>query len=184
MCHDHICLWLIMPKCKHNVLDFSDYVGRPNKFWPKKRKNNIYIYIYIYIIDIFIYLNTSMRQTVSSHHRHTEFSTEPLKHQSLQCKIFGRPINLQLELFAMGPVQFSWPRGVAENWFTKLDFGEHFVSFSWEKNSKTQSSLNFLQSGPRKFTKLIFSGLAPIQWVLIQVDNVFWFDSGKVWTTS
>ena len=33
---------------------------------------------------------------------------------------------LMLELFAMGPVQF---RGVAENWFTKLDFGELFVSF-------------------------------------------------------
>ena len=29
------------------------------------------------------------------------------------------------------------------------------------KNSKTQSSLNFLQSGPRKFTKLIFFGIGP-----------------------
>ena len=28
-----------------------------------------------------------------------------------------------LELFVMAPVQFSWPRGVAENWFTKLGFG-------------------------------------------------------------
>ena len=31
------------------------------------------------------------------------------------------------------------------------------------KNSKTESSLNFLQSGPRKFTKSDFSGLAPIR---------------------
>ena len=64
--------------------------------------------------------------------------------------------------------------------------------FPWKKNSKSQSSLNFLQSGPRKFTKkksdffgigpnpagsdsiydpgnllnLIFSGLAPIRRVL------------------
>ena len=28
-----------------------------------------------------------------------------------------------LELFAMGPVQFSRPRGVTENWFTELGFG-------------------------------------------------------------
>ena len=34
------------------------------------------------------------------------------------------------EPFAIGPVQFSWPRGVAENWFTKPGFWEHFVSFS------------------------------------------------------
>ena len=34
------------------------------------------------------------------------------------------------------------------------------------KNSKTQSSLNFFQSGPRKFTKSDFSGLAPIRRVL------------------
>ena len=35
------------------------------------------------------------------------------------------------------------------------------------RNSKTQSSLNFLQSGPRKFSKSDFSGLAPIRRVLI-----------------
>ena len=34
------------------------------------------------------------------------------------------------------------------------------------KNSKTQSSLNFLQSGLRKFTISDFSGLAPIRRVL------------------
>ena len=40
------------------------------------------------------------------------------------------------ELFAMGPVQFSWPRGVAENSFTKPGFWEHFVDFSQEKTAK------------------------------------------------
>ena len=34
------------------------------------------------------------------------------------------------EPFATGPVQFSGPRGVAENWFTKPGFWEHCVSFS------------------------------------------------------
>ena len=68
------------------------------------------------------------------------------------------------ELFAMGPVQFSWPRGVTENSFTKPGFWEGCVGFP-RKNSKTQSSLNFLQSGPRTFTKSDFSGLAPIRWV-------------------
>ena len=69
-------------------------------------------------------------------------------------------------LFAMGPVQFSCPRGVAENSFTKPGFWEHFVDFTQKKSSKTQSSLNFLQSRPRKFTKSDFSGLAPIRRVL------------------
>ena len=54
---------------------------------------------------------------------------------------------------------------MAENSFTEPGFWEHFVSFP-RKNSKTQSSLNFLQSGPRKFSKSDFSGLAPIQRVL------------------
>ena len=54
---------------------------------------------------------------------------------------------------------------------TKPGFWEHSASSSWEKkNSKTQSSLNFLQSGPRKFTKSDFSGLALIRrvWILLQ----------------
>ena len=42
------------------------------------------------------------------------------------------------ELFAMGPVQFSWPRGVAENSFTKRGFWEHFVDFSQEKQQNTE----------------------------------------------
>ena len=41
-------------------------------------------------------------------------------------------------------------------------FGSVFL-FSPRKSSKTQGSLNFLQSGPPKFTKLTFSGLAPIR---------------------
>ena len=46
-------------------------------------------------------------------------------------KIFAGVEYLNMsELFAMGPVQFSWPRGVAENSFTKPGFWEHFVDFS------------------------------------------------------
>ena len=55
------------------------------------------------------------------------------------------------------------PAGWRGNCFTKLGFGEHFVGLSWEKKSKTKSSLNFHQSGPLKFTKSNFSGLAPVQ---------------------
>ena len=55
------------------------------------------------------------------------------------------PVNPQeehkSEPFAIGPVQFSWPRGVAENWFTKPDFGS-ILSIFPRKNSKN-----------RKFTK-------------------------------
>ena len=54
---------------------------------------------------------------------------------------------------------------MAENSFTNPGFWEHFVIFP-RKNSKTQSSLNFLQFGPRKFRKSDFSGLAPIRRVL------------------
>ena len=42
-----------------------------------------------------------------------------------------------------------------------------------KKNSKTQRSLNFLQSGPQKFTKSDFSQLAPIQRVLSDVKTQF-----------
>ena len=38
----------------------------------------------------------------------------------------------------MGPVQFSRPRGVAENSFTKPGFWEHFVVFSQEKQQNTE----------------------------------------------
>ena len=55
-----------------------------------------------------------------------------------------------LEPFAVGPAQF---RG-------------HLADFPG-KQSKTRSSINFVQSGPPKFTKCDFSGLAPIRQVLI-----------------
>ena len=48
--------------------------------------------------------------------------------------------DLPSEPFAIGPVQFSRPRGAAENWFAKLGFWEHFVSFSSEKQQNTEFS--------------------------------------------
>ena len=44
--------------------------------------------------------------------------------------------NFNSELFALGPVQFSRPRGVAENCFIKPGFWEHFVDNSQEKTAK------------------------------------------------
>ena len=38
----------------------------------------------------------------------------------------------------MGPVQFSCPRGVAKNSFTKPGFWEHFVDFSQQKQQSTE----------------------------------------------
>ena len=58
------------------------------------------------------------------------------------------------KLFAMGPVQFSWPRGVAENVFTKPGFWEHFVDFP--RKQQTQSSLNFFSRHPGNLLNLIF----------------------------
>ena len=46
------------------------------------------------------------------------------------------------------------------------DFGSILSVFP-RKKSKTQSSLKFLQSGPQKFSKPDFLGLAPIRRVLI-----------------
>ena len=66
------------------------------------------------------------------------------------------PVRLS-ELFAMGPV----PRRVAENSCAKPGFWEHFVDSSKEEKQK-QSSLNSLQSRPRKFTKSDLLRLAPI----------------------
>ena len=43
----------------------------------------------------------------------------------------------------------------------KPGFWEHFVSVSYEKQQNIWSSLNFLQSGPRKFTKSDFFGIGP-----------------------
>ena len=46
------------------------------------------------------------------------------------------------------------------------DFGSILSVLPRKNNANTQSSLNFLQSGPRKFSKSDFSGLAPIWRVL------------------
>ena len=64
------------------------------------------------------------------------------------------------------PVQLGDPAGWPKIRLLNRDFGSILSVFP-RKNSKTQSSLNFLQSGPRKFTKSDFSGLAPIRRVLI-----------------
>ena len=69
----------------------------------------------------------------------------------------------------MGLVQFSRPAGSPKIRLLNRAFGNILSIFPW-KNSKTQSSLNFLQSGPRKFTKSDFSGLAPIRRVLKSLE--------------
>ena len=56
---------------------------------------------------------------------------------SLKPQIVGVAIMIS-ELFAIGPVQFSWPRGVAENSFTKPGFWEHVVHSSQEKQQNTE----------------------------------------------
>ena len=59
------------------------------------------------------------------------------------------------ELFAMGPVQFSWPTGVPKIRLLNRDFG-HILSIFPRKNSKTQSSLNFFSPDPGNLLNLIF----------------------------
>ena len=82
----------------------------------------------------------------------------------------------------MGPVQFRWPHGVAENSFTKLGFGENFVDFP-RKKSKTQSSLNFLRSGPRKFTKSDFwIGPDPVSSELRPPQTLYLLGKGETQT--
>ena len=72
---------------------------------------------------------------------------------------------------ALKVTDLSWPVLVDPAEWSKIgllnrDFGSILSVFP-RKNSKTESSLNFLQSGPRKFTKSDFLGLAPIRRVLI-----------------
>ena len=57
------------------------------------------------------------------------------------------------------------PAGWPKIGLLSRDFGSILSVFP-RKKSKTQSSLNFLQSGPPKFSKSDFSGLAPIRRVL------------------
>ena len=59
------------------------------------------------------------------------------------------------EPFAIGPVQFSWPRGAAGNWFTKPGFWEHFVSFL-EKKAKHRVHQIFFSHDPGNLLNLIF----------------------------
>ena len=65
-----------------------------------------------------------------------------------------------LELFAMGPLQFSWPRGVPENWFTKPGFWEHFVSFSQEKQQNTEFT-KFSSVRTPEIYQIWFFGIGP-----------------------
>ena len=83
----------------------------------------------------------------------------------LKKSLFGRFWVSFRTVFQQGQSNLVDPAEWPKIGFTKPDFWEHFVSFSQEKQQNT-SSLNFLQSGPRKFTKSDFSGLAPIQRVL------------------
>ena len=69
---------------------------------------------------------------------------------------------LLLELFAMGPVQFSWPRGVAENWFTKLGFWAALCWFFLGKKKRQNTGFTKFSSGPRKFRHRIWPGEGPL----------------------
>ena len=80
-------------------------------------------------------------------------SQEKLFNYVQNCLQWGRPI-------LVDPTE--WPRIRLLN----QDFG-NMLSIFPRRNRKTPSSLNFLQSGPWKFTKSDFSGLAPIRRVLI-----------------
>ena len=60
------------------------------------------------------------------------------------------------EPFAIGPVQFSWPRGVAENWFTKPKFWEDFVSFCLGETAKHRVHWIFFSPDPGNLLNLIF----------------------------
>ena len=59
----------------------------------------------------------------------------------------------------------EWPKIGSLN--QVLDLLADFCQFFSRKNSKTQSSLNFLQSGRRNFTNSKFSGSAPVRRVLM-----------------
>ena len=89
-----------------------------------------------------------------------------LPQNSVRLSEFSPPKEYHLcsELFARSGLDdpAEWPKiGLLNRGFGNI------LSIFPRKNSKTQSSLNFLQSGPRKFTKSDFSGLAPIRRVLI-----------------
>ena len=66
------------------------------------------------------------------------------------------------EPFAIGPVHLVDPAEWPEISLLNRGFGS-MLSIFLRKSSKTRSSLNFLQSGPRKLTKPDLSGLAPVR---------------------
>ena len=66
------------------------------------------------------------------------------------------------ELFAMGSVQFSYPAESPKICLLNRVLGKLLSIFPRKKKQNTES-LNFLQSGPPKFSKSDFSGLAPIR---------------------
>ena len=67
-------------------------------------------------------------------------------------------------MFAMGPVQFSWPRGVAEICLLNRDLGSILSIFPRRKQQRLTKFLRFRRG---RFAKSDFSGLAPIRWLLI-----------------
>ena len=77
---------------------------------------------------------------------------ELIQSRKIRLKVFIEICMVRLscwmELCAMGPVQFSWPRGVAENWFTKLGLGEHFVGFP-TKTAKHRVHYLFFSPDPK-----------------------------------
>ena len=83
----------------------------------------------------------------------------------------GRPRDIQNRL-QWGRSNLGDPAEWPKSGLLNRDFGSILSVFP-RKNCKTQSSLNDFQSGPRKFTKSDFSGLAPIRLVLsdIQPEN-------------
>ena len=85
-----------------------------------------------------------------------EISPNFPRRENLPQKMFKVVGQWKSELFAMGPVQFSRPRGVAETSFTKSGFWEHFVDFSQEKQQNTEFTKFSLVRTPETLLNLIF----------------------------
>ena len=61
------------------------------------------------------------------------------------------------ELFAMGPVQFSWPFGAAEIWFVKPGFGSILLIFLGKTTTKHRVHSVFFSLDPGNLPNLIFA---------------------------
>ena len=116
---------------------------------------------------------------------HTAFPTVCTATSTRRKTDYDKALTLQSPYsFAMGPVQLvdpaEWPKiGLLNRVFGNI------LSILPRKNSKPQSSLNFLQCRPRKFTKSDFSGLAPIRWIpTIAVFGVREFPKHYSWDLS